>query len=353
MKMAKKNLRRGLLILVPLLIAGLVVGSFLFERGEEAREAEREAPPRPPVRVTVEKGVVTLTVDAAMQERSGIETALPGPAAALSGPDFYGSVLDLQPLAELASRRAAGAAEVEAAAAAAAAARAEAERVQTLYDDAATASLKALEAARAASAAAAARARGAQAGLAAVDSALRQQYGPALSAWARSPAASALAPFLAQREVLLRIVLPPGRSGPAPARLEVGVDGAAPVAARLVSAAPQVDPGLQGEAYFYRAGAALAAGLRVSARAAAAKGAKPGLLIPAAAIVWYGGQPWAYVRSGATRFERRPVDARAPQDGGFVVSEGFTPDERIVVGGAQLLLSEEARTPFGESDNND
>lgn len=351
MKMPKKNLRHALPILTPVLIAALVVGGFLYHRSEQERDAEREAPIRSPVRIAVEDGVTTLTVDEAMQERSGIQAAELSPASVTAGPDLYGAVLDLQPLVDLANRRAAAAAELEAATAAAEAAHAEAARVQALYGDDATASLKALQAARAAQAAAAARVKAAQANLGAIDSTALQQYGAEISRWATSPASPALASLLARREVLLRVVLPPGQAEPAPRLLQGRGDGTAPFDARLVSASPQAPPGLQGQAYFYRATAPLAAGLRVIARAPAPARAKPGLRIPASAIVWYGGQPWAYVRVDETRFERRPVDPRLPQDGDFVVTDGYMPGERVVVAGAQLLLSEESRTPFGESDN--
>jgi hypothetical protein len=68
-----------------------------------------------------------------------------------------------------------------------------------------------------------------------------------------------------------------------------------------------------------------------------------GVRIPADAVVWYGGQPWAYVRTGGTDFERRRIEQDHPTDGGFVVVHGFTPGEAVVVQGAQLLLSEESR----------
>jgi hypothetical protein len=138
--------------------------------------------------------------------------------------------------------------------------------------------------------------------------------------------------------------------------LKTSADGVTPFSARLVSASPQVDPGIQGQAYYYRAAVPLAAGTRISAKASvtvAATTAKAGVLIPAGAIVWYGGQPWVYVQSGKGNFQRRAVDPRFPQDGDYFVTDGFSPGEFVVVRGAQLLLSEESRAQSASQQENE
>ena len=45
-------------------------------------------------------------------------------------------------------------------------------------------------------------------------------------------------------------------------------------------------------------------------------------------------------------FARREVVQARPVDAGWFVSEGFKPGEKIVVAGAQLLLSEELKSKF-------
>ncbi len=340
--------RRALQILVPLLVVGLIAATIGLTRA--GREAEATGEMRDRLPVVVEQGLVSLTE--AVQSNSGMRTAMLAPAGVTAGPEVFGTALDLQPLVDLASRRAVEAAELDAAQAAAVAANAELARVDSLYRDGETASLKALEQARAAKVAAAARVRGVVANLDAIDSAQGQQYGTLIAGWGKSPAAEALAPFLAHRETLLRMVLPTDSPGAAPPLLNVLADGHAPFAAHLVSASPQSDAGFQGQAYFYRAAVALPAGLRVGARVPAAPGSPAGFRIPAEAIVWYGGQPWAYVQMDETRFVRRSVGGSQPQDGDFVVTDGFAAGQRIVVRGAQLLLSEESRaTSGGQADN--
>ncbi|WP_123957860.1 hypothetical protein [Cupriavidus necator] len=226
-----------------------------------------------------------------------------------------------------------------------------------MFADVQNASLKALQAARSANAAATAKVKSAQASLGAIAASARQQYGATVAGWALSPSSSELTRLLERREVLLRVVFPGGQAGAAPAVLKAIGDGVAAFDARLISAAPQVDPGIQGQSYFYRAAAPLATGARISARAsvtvAVKATTKAGVLIPASAIVWYGGQPWAYVRTGKGEFQRRAIDPHFPQDGDYFVTDGFAPGELAVVRGAQLLLSEESRAQSGSQQENE
>ncbi|WP_432258071.1 metal transporter [Cupriavidus sp. TMH.W2] len=351
--MSRRTLLKGLQLLLPAILAALVLGGFLLSRGEQASEAAREAPVRSPVRVAVENGLTMLTVDDAAQARSGIQLQALDAIQPTTGTTVYGTVIDLQPLVDLMSRYAASAADLESAKAAAEAARAELERTQALYADVQNASLKTLQAARSANAAATAKVKSLQANMSGIVASAQQQYGAIVSSWALSTASPELAHFLERREVLLRIVFPGGQTGAAPAMLKATGDNITPFDARLVSAAPQVDPGIQGQAYFYRAAAPLATGARISARAPATAAAKAGVLIPASAIVWYGGQPWAFVQTGKDQFQRRAVDPRFPQDGDFFAIEGFKPGDSVVVRGAQLLLSEESRAQAGSQPENE
>lgn len=343
--MHNKNPRRAGLVVVPLLVLALSVAGFLQSRAEERQEAEQDGAAAIPPRVTVENGLTVLTLDKAVQTRSDIRTAALAPASAGTGAEFYGTVVDLQPLAELSSRHQMAAADLAAADAVLGAARAEQARVEALYQDGGTASLKALETARTTVAVADSKRRAAQATLAAVESTLRNQFGAVIAGWTTAQGERALAPLLARREALLRLVPPTAKAPPV---LSVTGDGLAPLEARHVSAAPQADAAFHGQAHFYRTTADLPAGLRLSAQAPTAAGVR----IPANAIVWYGGRPWAYVQLADERFARRPVDAGQPRDGDFIVTHAFAAGERVVVSGAQLLLSEESRpATAGQTDN--
>lgn len=69
-----------------------------------------------------------------------------------------------------------------------------------------------------------------------------------------------------------------------------------------------------------------------------------GVIIPRDALVYYQGRAWVYVQTGANRFSRREADLEYPTARGWFVPSGFTPGDRVVVSGAQLLLSEEFRS---------
>jgi membrane fusion protein, multidrug efflux system len=332
-----------LLLVSPTILALLLLGAHWLGNREQASEAEREAPVHKAFALALEDGVTTLTVDVASQVRSGIRTAVLAHMQAPDGAAVYGTVVDLQPLFEMAGRYLAGGTELRAAQAELGQRDAELKRVQALYDDTQNVSRKALDAARTDVTAARARADAARAGSAATAAALRQQFGDVVAGWALAAAPDMAA--LANRKAVLVRVAPLPAGSAAPRRLLLAGDADGALAARLVSAAPQVDPALQGKAYFYRVDAPLAAGTRLAGQVDS--GQRAGLRIPPDAIVWYGGQPWAYVRTAPDRFERRAVGQAGAGDGAFVAVQGFTAGDAVVVQGAQLLLSEESRALLG------
>jgi multidrug efflux pump subunit AcrA (membrane-fusion protein) len=68
--------------------------------------------------------------------------------------------------------------------------------------------------------------------------------------------------------------------------------------------------------------------------------ALPGVVIPRAAVVRSEGRGWAFVQTGDDTFTRREVALTRPTSDGWFVAEGFKPGEKVVVTGAQVLLSE-------------
>ena len=118
------------------------------------------------------------------------------------------------------------------------------------------------------------------------------------------------------------------------------------VPAQRLSPSPGVDPAVQGAPWLYLSAHALPAGWRTSARIAAARTSAAALLVPSRAVLWYGGQTWAYVKIARDRFARRFVRAgESPADDprGIVVTDGFHAGDEVVTEGAQLLLSEELK----------
>jgi hypothetical protein len=336
----KRTILKGLLLLCPTFLALLLLGGYWWSKGKQANEAEREAPVHSAISIEVRNGVTTLTVDEASQTQSGIRTKELGDAVTANGPTVYGTVIDLQPLVELSSRYASTLAELNAARLESATSQAELARVKSLYEDDRNVSLKALGAARVADAASAAKVNVVQMTANTIAGSIRQQFGTKFAVWATSGGSSELAPFAARREVVVRIALI-SKSGPAPTTLTLYGNAQSPIQAQLVSASPQTDPNIQGQTYVYWVAAPLAVGTRVVGHLG--ENENSGLDIPAPAVVWYGGQPWVYVRTAATTFERRTVDQSMPRNGDYLVTNGFKSGEQVVISGAQLLLSEESR----------
>ncbi len=69
----------------------------------------------------------------------------------------------------------------------------------------------------------------------------------------------------------------------------------------------------------------------------------PGVVIPDSAVVWLDGKAWAYVQKGREKFVRQEVATNHPVGKGWFVTKNFQDGDRVVVQGAQLLLSEEFR----------
>jgi hypothetical protein len=141
------------------------------------------------------------------------------------------------------------------------------------------------------------------------------------------------------------VIAPTGAATLDAPRIEVAGEDDQRQPAEYVSPAQQADPSIAGTSSIYRTPAtpATANGARLIAYVSTPAIASPGVLIPADALVWFGGQPWAYVQTVPDGFARIPVPTGAPMNHGYFVQQGIEPDARVVVRGAQLLLSEELK----------
>jgi multidrug efflux system membrane fusion protein len=326
-------------------ISGWLLGS------EKATPNAQQTAPQPAATppVAVVNGVTVVTMDTATQIQNGIRaeplTSSETPAEITA----YGTVLDLQPLIDLRTRYAAGLADADTASAALSASRQEYRRSLALYQDNQNVSLKSYQAALATYRSDQARTQAAALNLQNIQAAMRQQLGATITHWALDSRSPEFSRLLNRQAVLLRITVPPGDGIAAPIRIKIDANEKRRLPAQLVSPSPQSDPVIQGSAFIYRAAAPLPSGTRIVAYLPTAKKGTPGMVVPADAIVWYGGQPWAYVQINAEQFARYPVAEQSPMQGGFFVTQGFKADQRVVVSGAQLLLSEELKPPPGGS----
>ena len=340
-----KNHMLAILLIVLAAIAGWLLGS----EKSSLPVQQAIAQPAATAPVAIVNGVTVVTMDTATQLQNGIRADALTSSENRTNITAYGTVLDLQPLIDLRTRYAAALADADTASAAQAASRQEYLRSQALYQDNQNVSLKSYQAVQAAYRSDRAGTQAAALKLQNIRAAMRQQFGATLTHWALSTRSPEFDRLLNRQEVLLRITVPPGEGIAAPARIKIDANDKRRLPAQLISPSPQSDPVIQGSAYIYRAAAPLASGTLVAAYLPTAKKGTPGMVVPADAIVWYGGQPWAYVQINATQFARYPVPEESPMQGGFFVTRGFKADQRVVVSGAQLLLSEELKPPPGGS----
>ena len=339
------------IVLAILLIGAAAIAIWLVVSGKlNSGSAGKANTPAPATQaVALVNGVTVVMLDTATQTQSGIRTEALSSANYRAETAAYGTVLDLQPLIDLRTRYAAALADTDAARATAAASRQEYERSRVLYQDNQNVSLKTYQAAQAAYQSDQAKADAAALNTQNIQAAARQQFGATLGRWALAAHSPEMARLLNRQEVLLRVTLALDDSMAAPTQIQISVNNDRRLPAYLVSPSAQSDPAVQGSAFIYRASAPIAAGTNIAAYLPTSKQITQGTLIPAAAIVWYGGQPWAYKQIDAAHFGRYPVAQQSPMQGGFFVTQGFKPGERVVVSGAQLLLSEELRPQPGSS----
>jgi multidrug efflux system membrane fusion protein len=346
---SRLNTKRIVLAILLLSLAAIAIWLVVSGKLNSGSAGKANTPAAATQGVAMVNGVTVVMLATATQTQSGIRTEPLSAANYRAETAAYGTVLDLQPLIDLRTRYAAALADADAARAMAAASRQEYERSRLLYQDNQNVSLKTFQAAQAAYLSDQAKADAAALNTQNLQATARQQFGATLGRWALAAHSPELARLLNRQDVLLRVTLALVDSMTAPAQIQISVNNDRRLPAQLVSPSPQSDPAVQGSAFIYRANAPIAAGTNIAAYLPSANQATHGTLIPAAAIVWYGGQPWAYKQIDAEHYGRYPVAQQSPMQGGFFVTQGFKPGDRVVIRGAQLLLSEELRPPAGSA----
>ncbi|HKJ23055.1 MAG TPA: hypothetical protein VKA13_08200 [Gammaproteobacteria bacterium] len=258
----------------------------------------------------------------------------------------YGRVPSLQPLFDLQRRYRQARARLDGAEAQRTAAGAEYRRLRTLHREQHNASLKEVQAGRAAWVAAGAGVHTARADLEALATEARQRWGSSIAGWVKRGGA-ALARLRRGQDFLLQLTLPAGTTmDGASAEATVLPPGGGRLTARKVSASPGTDPRVQGQSYYYLArggNAGLRYGMTVTGllpRGAPLRG----VIVPDASVVWSRGSAWIFLARGADRFVRWPLPTDRPAPGGgWFVESGLPAGTQIVISGAQILFSEQAR----------
>src|SRR6185503_20214340 len=122
-----------------------------------------------------------------------------------------------------------------------------------------------------------------------------------------------------------------------------------PVEAQCLGRVATTDPQTQGEGFLFLLktnlpppGAAVIGWLNLAGEA------QTGVVVPRDALVRHQGEVFVYVQTAEAIFERKKIELDRPTDRGWFVRKGVAPKEKIVVIGAQQLLSEELKFQGGE-----
>lgn len=308
------------------------------------QEAEEEI--ASPPRVSSEEGAAVVTLPKDTQLQSGIVVSPLRAAHYQSGLAAFGTVVNLEAYNELRTRYLAARAEAGVIRASLVNNQKEYQRLHQLYQDDRNASERAVSAAEAAWKADEARLSAVETTASSIRDTLRQQWGETLATWAmQHPSGDALQRLLQYRDVLIQVTLPLDAANPGKgSMLMVEPAGARDKSARahFISIAPQTDATIQGKTFFYSASSDyLRVGMRIAAHLIQNDKAATGVVVPADAIVWYGGKAWIYHKQADDRFVRRQVSTEREAGEGWFNSGSLQAGDEVVTGGAQLLLSEE------------
>ena len=69
--------------------------------------------------------------------------------------------------------------------------------------------------------------------------------------------------------------------------------------------------------------------------------AQAGVIVPAAALIYGDNEAWVYVQTRPETFLKTRIDIGKPLGEGYFVADGIRAGQRIVTGGAGLLLARE------------
>jgi hypothetical protein len=314
-------------------IAGLVFAYREMSK-ERAAEAEGEKAVTAPSFVKrAADGSLVLTLDAETQKRLDLKIASAAATRLDREAEAYGRVLDPAPLAAVAAEMATARVGLESS-------TKELERLKRLAQDQ-NASTRAVESAEAAVVRDRISADAAHLKL--------------VSAWGKDLAAQPDLPafvtsLAALDAALVRVELPVGevlKEGPLGARLATADADADPIDAEFVGLATATDPTSQGQAFLFRVEnnrARLTPGMAVVGFLKLRGEPSSGVLVPRSAVVRWAAKAWVFVQTGNDTFVRREISLARPTATGWFVATGVSAADRLVVEGAQTLLSEEQKS---------
>jgi hypothetical protein len=353
MKLTRSNL---LIAIMALIIAALSYALVFFARDEIKPVGKHEKEKiLPKSAVGSKEGFVTLSLSKDSQRASGIATVELVDADNKESAEIYGLVLSPQPLFELRAQYLAALAEARTQRITVSNSDNEYQRLKRLYSDDRNISERALLAAETQWRSEQAKLTAAEQAASTLKEKLRAVWGDTVTNWTADPHSKVFDNLSTQREMFVQVTLPfELRQSVSKRPLKISPVGASEGmrTARYVSVSQQQDAAMPGATFLYLAeGKDLRVGMRVRGRLDLGGEEREGVLIPQAAVVWHGGKAWCYVQDGDQEFVRREVSTKEELPGGWFNAEGFEAGERVVVRGAQLLLSEEQKFQIREEND--
>lgn len=324
------------------IIVGLALGGaamWLFQKQHAAPEARAEDKKEEEKEESFVQhgtnGETFLKLNAEAQTRMGLKTAPLAAAQLKPEVKAYGRVLDPAPLAALLVEKAGAQAALEAS-------TKEFERLKTLAQTQ-NASARSLETAEAAM-------KRDEVALDSVQPRLVMGWGKTVASQADLPAfARALA---AQETALVRVDLPLSQSlqaAPTGGRLAALTAPEKLAEAQFLGPAPSADPAMQAQGFlFLQKSNPLPPGAAVAAWLTLPGDAESGVTVPREALLRHEGDVFVYLQTGPDTFARTEVELDRPTEAGWFVHEGLKASDKVVVVGAQQLLSEELKGQGGE-----
>jgi multidrug efflux system membrane fusion protein len=332
--------RKLLIVLAAIAVTAGLIFAFTQGRKELASEAQADKPVVSPSKVeTGTNGETVVTLDETAQKLIGLESVNLTNSELPREVKAYGQVLDPAPLVGLLSDTASLRASL-------AASSKEYERSKTLFEQGQNASAQALETA--------------EATMKRDGIALQAAEAQLLSGWGKAiadqPDLPAFVQSLAAHETaLVRLDLPTDElleQIPVGGRV-IPSDKIRPVEARFLGRAATTDRQVQGDGFLFvvtNTPVSLVPGLSIAGFMQLAGNTLRGVIVPDAAVVRSAERSWVYAQTGNTSFARREIALDYPADGGWFVTNGVVPGDRVVVTGAQMLLSEERKQEIKPAD---
>ena len=333
--------RKISLIIIAAVIAITALGRVSHTRADDDDEEKPITSSLARVSRDAEGHVFVEIAPAALKE-IGIAVETLKPVTRRLDVNAYGFVLDPAPLLKLNSDLAGAQAALDAA-------DAQYRRTKRLYAERYNASLRDLQSAQAAYLAD-------EAQVEALEQQLSDQWGAKIAQMDSRARSALLSALVARTEAIARVTAPVGEplaDPPHAATIFVLGHEEQPLSASEVYAAPAVAPLMQGQTFLLLAATRrfpAPPGTAVSARLPASTEAERGVMAPRSAVVRYDRGEWVYRALGGGRFARREIVPAEITGKGYFVTDGLPPGSRVVVTGAQALLSEELKAQIQMGD---